>query len=174
MRLAVSVRPALNLGLGGVVRRAGDVLRTLRRRLVHHRLVWPMVRLVHHRLVRPMVRLMHHRLGVPLGRLMVRRGLRAGLVMRRLVIRRMVRPGRRRRAIMLRRRRRRRAIVMPVRRRGRRSYVMHDSGIVVDQINVIGGNDTADKGNGHHTGNAGGDEAHRASFYKVVAFVSLS
>ena len=160
----MSVRPALNLGLGGVVSRAGDILRTLRRRLVHNRLV------------RPMVRLMHHRLGMMLRRLMVRRGLRAGLVMRRLVIRRMVRPGRRSRleVVMLGRRRRRRAIVMPVRRRGRRSYVMHDRGIIIDQIDVFGRDDATDEGKGHHTGDAGGDEAHRASFYKVVAFVSLS
>ena len=128
--------------------------------------------LVMRRLVRS--RLMHGRL--VMRRLMVRRGLRAGLVMRRLVIRRMVRPGRRSRleVVMLGRRRRCRAIVMPVRRRGRRSYVMHDRGIIIDQIDVFGRDDATDEGKGHHTGDAGGDEAHRASFYKVVAFVSLS
>ena len=141
--------------------RASDVLRALRSRLVHHRLV------------RPMARLVHGRLGVMLGRLMVRRGLR--LVMRRLVVGRMVRLGRRRRTIVvvLGRRRRRRAIVMLVRRGRRRCYMMDHRGIIVDQINVFGRDDTADEGKGHHTGDAGRNEAHRASFYKVIAFVSL-
>ena len=148
-------------GLGMTLgRRAGDMLRALRSRLMHHRLI------------RPMVRLVHGRLGVMLGRLMVRRGLR--LVMRRLVDRRMMRPGRGRGAIvMLGRRRRCRAIVMLVRRGRRRCYMMDHRGIIVDQINVFGRDDTADEGKGHHTGDAGGDEAHRASFYKVIAFVSL-
>ena len=142
-------------------------------------------RLMHHRLVRPMVGLVHGRLGMLLGRLMVRRGLRlvmvgAGVMDRRLgmrLVRLMIdrRLGRRRRleVVMLGGRRRRWAIVMLVRRR-RRRYVMHDPRIIVDQINVFGRDDAADERKGHHTGDAGGDEAHRASFYKVVAFVSLS
>ena len=154
-------------------RRAGDVLRALRSRLVHHRLV------------RPMARLVHGRLGMLLGRLMVRRGLRlvmvgAGVMDRRLGMRlvrlmidRRLGRGRRLEVVMLGGRRRRWAIVMLVRRGRRRSYVMDHRGIIIDQINVFGRDDAADKGKGHHTGDAGGNEAHRASFYKVVAFVSL-
>jgi len=64
--------------------------------------------------------------------------------------------------------------VMLVRRGRRRGYMMDHRGIIVDQINVFGRDNTADEGKGHHTGDAGRNEAHRASFYKVIAFVSLS
>ena len=128
---------------------------------------------------------MHYRLRVTLGRLMVRRRLRLvmvgggvmdrrfGMRLVRLMIDRRLGRGRRLEVVMLGGGRRRWAIVMLVRRGRRRSYVMDHRGIIIDQINVFGRDNTADEGKGHHTGDAGGNEAHRASFYKVVAFVSL-
>ena len=115
--------------------------------------------------------------GLVMRRLVRGRLMHGRLVMRRLMVRRgMMRLGMRRRlvVVMLGRRRRRWAIVMLVGRGRRRSYVMYHRGIIIDQINVFGRDNTADEGKGHHTGDAGRDEAHRASFYKVVAFVSLS
>ena len=167
--------------MAGAVLLAGAALRAMRTLglvvagLLERRPGLLRCRLMHHRLVRPMVGLVHGRLGVMLGRLMVRRGL--GLVVRRLMDRRgMMRLGMMRGlvVVVLGRRRRRRAIVMLVRRGRRRCYMMDHRGIIVDQINVFGRDDATDERKGHHTGDAGGNEAHRASFYKVVAFVSLS
>ena len=166
-------------------RRASDMLRTLRGRLMYHRLGMTLGRRAGDMLRTLRRRLMHYRLRVTLGRLMVRRRLRlvmvgGGVMDRRLgmrLVRLMIdrRLGRRSglEVVMLGGRRRRWAIVMLV-GRGRRSYVMYHRGIIIDQINVFGRDNTADEGKGHHTGDAGRDEAHRASFYKVVAFVSLS
>ena len=109
--------------------------------------------------------LMHGRLGMRLGRLVIDRGL--GLVMRGLMDRRgMMRLGRRCGLIvvMLGRRRRRRLVmrlmVMGRRRRG----VMVTRVVVVDHNDFIGRNDASNKGYGHHTGDTGGNETHRASF----------
>ena len=58
--------------------------------------------------------------------------------------------------------------------RRRRCYMMHDCRIVIDQIDILGRDDTANERNGHHAGDTGRNKTHRASFYKIVAFVSLS
>jgi hypothetical protein len=69
--------------------------------------------------------------------------------------------------VMLGRRRRRRLVVrLVVRRRGRRG-VMVARVVVVDHNDFIGRNDASNKGYGHHTGDTGGNETHRASFIRL-------